>query len=423
MKKQLPSNLLLISILILFFISCSTPTKHIKQNEEITTQPKEILDTPSTEKIHLAIVGDIMAHESQLRAAFNPDCQCYEFDRTFSPVRELLRKPDILIGNLETTLVDEETGYRGYPRFSSPDNLAVTLKKFGFDILTLANNHSMDSEIEGLKRTLDVIDNLGMKRVGTYANYIDWEQNRILFVKKKGFKFALLNYTYGTNGIPAPEIHNVNLIDKKRMRRDLDYANSFAPDAVIVILHFGKEYLRYPDAYQKDIVSFSFLHGADIVLGGHPHVIQPYEIKKVKDIYGIEKKRLVIYSLGNFVSGQQRRYTDGGIIFNIVLAKNKNQESKQKILFSKVYHDPVWVYLEQSASRQRSKFYILPVKEYLKSTQQLSIQLNIPAYLRMKEFYEDTQTHLKESFIQSNEYELKEEALKMKYMDKEENPL
>ena len=288
-------------------------------------------------------------------------------------------------------------GYSGYPKFGSPDSLAINLKQIGFDILTLANNHSMDKGTEGLVRTIEVLDSLGIKHVGTYTNYFDWEEERVLFIKKKGFKFAILNYTYGTNGIPVPEEHMVNLIEKKRIESDLELAHKFSPDAIIVLLHFGKEYKRTPDSYQKEFVKFVFEQGADIILGGHPHVVQPYEILEKADIYGHKKERLVIYSLGNFVSGQQRRYVDGGIIFNIVLEKNPDINSDQKILFKEVYHEPVWVYVKKSSRQQKNTFHVLPVKNYIENSN-LKLNLSLSALTRMSEFYDDTQSHLQESF-------------------------
>ncbi|MDH5657564.1 MAG: CapA family protein, partial [Spirochaetia bacterium] len=250
--------------------------------------------------VSFSVVGDIMQHDLQIETAYNPSCKCYEYKPVFEPVKEYLEKADITIGNLETTLPGDPKKYSGYPEFGAPDSLVTALDYVGFDILTTANNHSLDKGKSGLKRTIKVLDQKGIVHLGTYSSHTEHKKNRVLFVHKNGIKFALLNYTYGTNGIAVPKDVVVNLIDDKKIMEDMALAREAKPDVIVVLYHFGGEYLRQPDEYQKKYVNLAFNEGADIVLGGHPHVLQPFEVKNVKDKFGKQKNRLVIYSLGNF---------------------------------------------------------------------------------------------------------------------------
>ncbi len=336
-----------------------------------------------------------MCHSPQLQAAYYVDCDCYLFDPFFQPLKDYLSRADISLANLETTLPGERSLYLGYPRFGSPDALLKALQRLGIDILTLANNHALDNGARGLKRTIRVIRELGLHSLGSYPSREARQQNRLLIVERKGIRLALLNYTYGTNGMPIPQDVWVNLIDKREIAEDMHRAYQAAVDGTVVLFHFGTEYRRYPDRYQREIVSFTLQQGADIVLGSHPHVLQPYSIKKRTDIYGRNRQRLVAYSLGNFISNQRGRYTSGGIIFNIVLSKNilsKNPDplQRQQLRFHDVNYLPVWVYVREADDGKQ--FFVLPIADYLKNDR----QPRLPAkdFKKMLRFYKDTRRHL-----------------------------
>lgn len=279
----------------------------------------------SPDSITLSFTGDIMLHESQLIAAYDPGCDCYDFTENFQNVAPYLSKGDLTIGNLETTLPGEPRRYSGYPQFGAPDSIVTALKNAGFDILTTSNNHSMDKGGDVLARTLNVLREHEMLHLGTWRSPEEFQKNRVLVVQKKGFRLAFLNYTYGTNGIPVPENRWVNLIDKKQISKDIEIAETLAPDLVIVLFHYGGEYRQSPDAFQIEMTNHAFYRGADVVIGGHPHTLQPYEIKQVTDVKGRTKERFVIYSMGNFISAQRKRYTDGGAILNLTITRKKDQ--------------------------------------------------------------------------------------------------
>lgn len=338
--------------------------------------------------IQFAVVGDIMVHEPQLHTSWYDDCNCHNFEPVFSEVKPYLESADLTIGNLETTLPGDPGLYSGYPKFGAPDSLADALVYSGFDILTTANNHSCDKGKDAIIRTTEVLDDLNLFHLGTYKSRREYEKNRIFLIRKNGLKFAMLNYTYGTNGITVPDGVHVNLIDKDVVRSDIELARTLKTDGIIVLFHFGTEYLRFPDDFQKEMVDFAFYEGADIVLGGHPHVLQPFEVKRTTDRYGAEKDRLVIYSLGNFVSNQRARYKNGGIIFRFFVNKNSDGE----LFFRDVNFVPVWVSVSgDSGGRLRHR--ILPVEDYIDPAK-APFELSDEERQMMTTFYNDTMEHL-----------------------------
>ncbi|HRG47699.1 MAG TPA: CapA family protein [Leptospiraceae bacterium] len=371
----------LFPFLLFFFSNCST---HFIRD----------LTTPEEKTVQVSAVGDIMVHSTQLTSAFDPKCKCHNFHPVFKNIKEYLVSADIAFGNLETTLPGDSKLFAGYPQFGAPDELAQALKDAGFDILTTSNNHSVDTGRKGIDHTIDTLDSLGISHLGTYKSIEEFEKNRILLYTKNGINFAFLSYSYSTNGIAIPKDKVVNIIDKDRIREDIQLARSKKPDVLIVAYHFGTEYARFPDKFQKEMVDFAFQEGADIILGGHPHVLQPYELDWIQDKYGERKQRLVIYSLGNFVSGQIKRYTNGGMIFNFKLTK-KILSGKTEISIKDVGYVPVFVYVSNDKSGYQ--YNVLPIEKYLKNDQEM--KLTPMAHRAMLEFYEDTNSHLQKNSL------------------------
>lgn len=341
-----------------------------------------------SDSVNLALIGDIIIHDSQLASAWDGKLKQYNFHPVFSEIEKYLSSADLTIGNLETTLPGKKDLYRGYPRFGAPDALATALKDAGIDIITTANNHACDTGYIGVVHTIEALKSNNLLHLGTYCCEADYQKNRIMVLDKMGIKIALLNYTYALNGNPIPDGTRVNLLRKKIMAEDLQLARNLNPDVIMVLLHCGSEYQRLPDDYQISRADFLFHEGADMVIMSHPHVLQPFELKPITDKYGITRNRLVVYSLGNFLSNQRERYRDGGIIFYLTIQKNQNGLIKIK----NIHYIPVWVYVYRTYSRKQ--FVILPVTDFLKNDQ--LIRLTKPSYQKMLTFYHDTVEHLKE---------------------------
>ena len=235
--------------------------------------------------------------------------------------------------------------YSGFPCFSSPDALAEAAKNAGFDLLATANNHTRDQGVDGIFRTLDVLDELGLAHVGTYRSQEERDLNSGIYVADiGGISAAFLCYTYGLNGFSLKEDQRfaVNIFNKDYTTTlsDFDYetvdadmaaARALGTDLIAVMIHWGVEYQNAPNDYQRKIADHLFKEGADIILGGHPHVLQPYETVKFTDNRGNEKKGFVIYSFGNFISNQQQEpATKTTIILDLELTKNQ-KTGKTKI--------------------------------------------------------------------------------------------
>jgi poly-gamma-glutamate capsule biosynthesis protein CapA/YwtB (metallophosphatase superfamily) len=265
-----------------------------------------------TARITLLFAGDIMGHDSQIQAAWSAKENKYDYASCFALLKSTIQQADLAIGNLELTFAGPP--YKGYPAFSSPDALAITLKDVGFDALVTANNHSCDKGKKGITRTIDVLDSVGLNHTGTFKNKISRDTLYPLIIEKNNFKIALLNYTYGTNGIPVPKPTIVNQIDTTQIAEDIKKVYLDSVDVIVAFMHWGAEYQPLPDKNQIALTSLLQQKGVQLVIGAHPHVLQPV----VRDTI---KQTLVAYSLGNFVSGQRDRYKNGGMMLQIELEK------------------------------------------------------------------------------------------------------
>lgn len=279
-------------------------------------QAAEIPDTPpDTASITLLFSGDVMQHGPQIDAARINDSS-YSYVSCFQYVSRYAQAADIALANLEVTLAGPP--YTGYPQFSAPDQLAFDLKNAGYHYLITANNHSCDRGQKGLERTLTILDSAGIRRTGTFSDSGDYQKNNPLVVEQKGFRLAILNYTYGTNGLAVYKPNIVNMLDTSNIKKDLEMAKSLNIQKIIVCVHWGNEYERLPSVAQRKMADFMFRHGVDYIIGSHPHVIQP--MHRFKDSLSL-KEKIVVYSLGNFVSNQRKPDTDGGASFFLHLAR------------------------------------------------------------------------------------------------------
>lgn len=292
------------------------------------------------EQLTITAVGDLLMHLPLVRAA--ADGGGYDFRPLFAPAAPQLQRGDITIANLETTLAGEASGYSGYPLFNTPDALLDALMDSGVTMLTTANNHSLDRGAAGLRRTLTVIREAGLDVTGTR---LEPDEPPYAIVTARGFRVAVLAYTYGTNGIPVPEPHLVNLIDKEVIAQHIQQARAEDPDLLVVAMHWGQEYSRQPNEEQRDLARFLHQLGVDAILGAHPHVVQPAEILWPEPGSSRQgRPTVVIYSMGNFVSNQQFPYTDTGIIVHLTYKKRQVGDEPPRITLEEVAYRPVWVH-------------------------------------------------------------------------------
>jgi len=306
----------------------------------------------STVTISISAVGDIMCHTVQFEYA-KVSRDSFDFNPVFRNVSKHLSKSDFTFGNIETVFAGKKAKYTGHPRFNSPSDLLYALKNAGFDLLTTSNNHSLDRGEVGVLRTINELNKRSLNYNGTYVSQADHDSIRIFNIK--GISIAFLAYSYGTNGNPIPKgkSYLINLIDYESIHRDIQAAKSANPDIVLVHFHFGDEYEREPSDYQKQVVDSTIEMGADIIIGGHPHVLQP--VKFIKSHKSVFDSVLVAYSLGNFISNQRKKYTDTGGILTISITKNLFDNT---LKISNVEFIPTWVFKGNTGNK--NEFVLLP---------------------------------------------------------------
>ncbi|MFZ2904794.1 MAG: CapA family protein [Cyclobacteriaceae bacterium] len=343
-----------------------------------------------TTRLSLLFLGDIMQHDSQIKAAYNDRTSSYTYDYApcFQFVKPFIESVDVAIGNLELTLAGPP--YKGYPQFSAPDELAITLKDIGMDVLVTANNHSADRGRKGIDRTIEMLDSLKIDHTGTFRDTVDRMNDYPLVFERKGFKLAILNYTYGTNGIVVTKPNVVNLLDTVLIAKDIVKAKESNPDIIIVFTHWGIEYQSHPSSAQKRITEFCFNKGVTLVIGSHPHVLQPMEWRK-------EKNQLVTYSLGNFVSGQRDRYKNGGAMIQVNLSKVVVDSVATTSIDSAGYILE-WVYRTADAAKD---YYILPVPTFENDT--TGFIKDEASRLAFKTFVEDSRKLLNQNNLNISE--------------------
>lgn len=321
-----------------------------KANEENKTNNNSE-ETPTDTTFTLTAIGDIMCHNTQYIDAYNDETGEYDFSYVFDDISLYTKTADICVGNLETTFAGEDVGYSSYPTFNTPDSLAYELKDIGVDVLSTAGNHALDKGFNGLSRTIDVLNDADISHLGTYKS--KEEQDKTLIKYVKGIKIAFVNFTYGTNGIPIPsdKPYCVNLIDKNLMKEQIDRAKEEEPNIIIACMHWGTEYKTTPSSTQEQLADFLFKNGVDIILGTHPHVLEPMEKRTVTLDDGSTKDGFVIYSLGNFIADQNAEYTRDSIILNIDITKHTDG----KITIDNYEYVPIYMYKDTSKKKQKMK--------------------------------------------------------------------
>lgn len=242
-------------------------------------------------------------------------------------------------------------GYSNYPQFNSPEELAYGLADMGIDVLSTAGNHCLDKGFSGLSNTLNVLDSARISHTGTART--EEERDTILFKDVNGIKVAFISYTYGTNGIPIPDGKDfcVNLIDRDLIKKDIESAKSQNADVIIACMHWGIEYQTTQNAEQEELANFLFQNGVDIILGNHPHVLQPMEKKTITLEDGTVKGCFVIYAFGNFICDQNAENTRSSIILNMDITKNTNG----KISIDNIDYVPTYMYKDPNLSIRKMK--------------------------------------------------------------------
>lgn len=366
MHKKTILILLTLTISGLFRISTKISEAH----------PVSELKTDSIVTATISVVGDLMCHSTQFNYA-KVSTDSFNFDPVYREIKKYLSESDLTFGNLETVTAGRDAGYSGYPNFNTPDSYLYALKNAGFDFLVTSNNHSLDRGEKGILKTLEKIRKLGLGSTGTFTSQKDRDSIRIIVLN--GIKIAILAYTASTNGKPIPggKKYLINMLDLDLIREDIQSAKYNGADLVLVHYHYGSEYIREPNNHQKLVVDKTIDFGADIVIGGHPHVIQP--IIKFKSNSASLDSGVAAYSMGNFISNQRKRFRDAGLILNLSISKKINTDS---VFLSDVTYIPTYVF--RGNTKNGREFIILPAE--------IAFSDNPPSYLSNSDLIEMKQT-------------------------------
>ncbi|OZU89160.1 capsular biosynthesis protein [Virgibacillus indicus] len=325
MRKLNIIGLLLLLALTVFITACTDQEEAVQATEHET---KEVMIQSKSQKkieqeVTFSAIGDILIH-----APVYNDARVdggYDFTSMLDKVNPYLHDSTITIANQETMIGGETLGLSSYPSFNSPYEIGDALKDSGVDVVSLANNHTLDRGEKAIQNAIKHWETIDMMYTGAYKDQVDREKVRI-YETGEGISIAFLSYTYGTNGIPVPngKEYLVNLIDRDRISREVAMAKDQA-DVVALSLHFGNEYERMPNETQKELVQFAADEGVDIVIGHHPHVLQPVEWVTGKG----GNKTIAVYSLGNFLSNQQDLYQRIGGILSFSIKKTTQGSNRE----------------------------------------------------------------------------------------------
>ncbi|MFS9375003.1 CapA family protein [Streptococcus infantis] len=320
-------------------LSSSNPSAVQKK---LNSQEKNA-DTEQETSARIMANGDILYHIPIYRTALKED-GTYDFHENFEYVKPWLKQADLVLGDFEGT-VNKDHYLAGYPLFNAPGEVMDAIKDAGYQVLDLAHNHILDSQIEGVFSTADAIEKAGMTPIGVYTHE-PREKAPIVIKEVNGIKVALLAYSYGFNGIEeyiSKEDYDNHLSDlnEDKMKAEIERAEREA-DITIIMPQMGIEYQLEPTEEQKILYHKMIDWGADIIFGGHPHVVEPAEtVEKDGD------KKLIIYSMGNFISNQRietmqdeenAKWTERGVLMDVTI---KKKAGKTTIETAKAH--PSWV--------------------------------------------------------------------------------
>jgi hypothetical protein len=335
----------------------------VKKNDVVD---KDLLDDSLYTYTRVLIGGDIL-HEGQMHAAvMSKDSLSFKYNNWFKQIRPVLFIGDIVIGNLETTFGGKPYSSNKY--YSAPDEYLSILKKSGFNVLLTANDKAADRDGSGLRRTLDMLDKSKIRHTGTFRTEQEREKDCPLMIKIKGINVAILNYTTQVK----KNIHTSEIVNKMSLgviKKDVLKAKEKNADYIIVYMHWGNENDPKVVDYQKSVAQTVLEYGADAIMGSHPHYFQPIVVRKYKTDT-VEKEKIIAYSLGNFISAEDKPGLNGSAIIELLISKHKQTGA---VALSDYGYIPIWTQIE------KNNFTVLPITN-IEEENVLQVKLNYKQY-------------------------------------------
>lgn len=394
--------------------------------KEETTEPTEPPTVPPTEPpmeikqtATISVTGDVLMHMPVIKSGYNSETKKYNFDKIFKYLTKYSSKADYAVANLETTLAGTEDGYKysGYPAFNCPDNITDALKTAGFDMLLTANNHCYDTRTVGLTRTLQVAAKRGLATLGTQAESSDKDY---VVQDLNGIKVGMICYTYATNDkdperpsmngimVKADYADRINYFETDKldqfynqMSDQIDAMKAEGAEAIVLYIHWGQEYQTKANSTQKTMAQKLCDLGVDVIVGGHPHVIQPIQL--LTSTEDENHKTVCLYSLGNAISNQRKDlmtldtgHTEDGMLFSFTLAKYTDGE----VMVDSIDVLPTWVYMKKAST---NTYKIVPLDKSVADWSD-AFKLSESATKNAKKSYDRTMAIVGDGLTASNEF-------------------
>ena len=394
-KKKIVKIIMLILVIVtssLFLINSAIQSSKYKNNQILAPEVVAIDENPENDKVSFIGVGDNLIHDTVYVDA-KTSSGSYDFTNMYSEIKPTISDADIAFINQETVIGGQNIGLSGYPLFNSPTELAKNLEEVGFDMVNLATNHSLDVGIKGIENQAKAFSDTKLVTTGVATS--QEEADDIKIIEKNGIKFSFLSYTYGTNGIKAPNSYNVSYLSEEKIKKDIENAKNVS-DAIIVSAHWGEENSFNSSGYQKKYAQIFADAGANLVVGHHPHTIQPVEWVTGKN----GNETLVAYSLGNFLGGM---LDVDNIIGGMLSLDFVRKEDSGKIEIENIKWIPIIIHFEGvqvdiMSSRKKYKIYL--VKDY---SEELAKKHVLNGYednvLNMKYINELTKKYINEKYL------------------------
>lgn len=371
-------------------------TDEPQQTAPEATQETPAIETPTSEpapvannglrKATIRMAGDVIIDKEMLDATYDKATDSYNFDPYFELIGDTLSSADYTMINIEASLRKGKYGYSGYPQFTTPPVILEVVKKYGADMITMCNNHMLDGYCDGLVESVGHVEAAGLDHIGGYVDEADSNKPEIYEIN--GIKVGFVTYTHTTNSMENycddRTSYLINYFKNSNCAADIANARAAGAEVIVAVTHWGEEYKREPESTTRRYAEALVAAGADVIIGGHPHMVQPAEYVTATTATGQTRTALCIYSLGNFLSQHRVQYTDSGVVFEFTIQENADGTFS----ITNPGYVPVYVWTFKNASGD-DDYRVLPVGQYMNNPPS---GMSSDQVSRMKESLQETLT-------------------------------
>ena len=333
-----------------------------------TDVPAAATDEPAAQPVSggrsvtIRMAGDIVIDTEMLDACYDKASDSYDFAPYFSMIGDTLSKSDYTMINIDASLRKGKYGYSGYPQFTTPPVILQVVKNVGVDMITMCNNHMLDGYCDGLVESVGHVEAAGLDHVGGFVDEADSKTPEVYTIN--GIRVGFVCYTHSTNTMEDHCDERSKFLVKRfknaDFKADVDAARAAGAEVVVAVAHWGDEYHREPDSDQQYWAKKLVAAGVDLIIGGHPHMVQPAEYITATDSNGVSRTALCVYSIGNFLTQHRSQYTDSGIVFEFTLA----EQADGTIAVTAPGYVPVYVWTFKNAAGA-DDYRVLPTGVYM----------------------------------------------------------